>query len=234
MFAGECSLKETCWVTILICCSSLLHAAEPTLRNLNVRGLQIGGTTTITVEGDDLGKAPRLLLPLRAKQKLKPGNTDKQASFDVVFENEVTPGYYHLRIVTDDGVSLPLVIAVDRLRQMPFAASVDQQPVALHGSVNGSSTVATKFQGKAGQKVMIEVEAQRLGGKLRPIMHLVGPKKLQLAWAWGTPALFGDARLEATLPEDGAYAIAIHDAEYAAACVSFHTHTEGIVKRNGT
>src|SRR5207245_1022272 len=45
-----------------ICCWSLLalflgattdlRAAEPTIRNLAVRGLQIGGTTTLVVDGD--------------------------------------------------------------------------------------------------------------------------------------------------------------------------------------
>src|SRR5439155_5164937 len=39
--------------------------------------------------------------------------------------------------------------------------------------------------------------------------------------AWGKPALDGDARLEATLPEDGEYTVAIHDAEYAPPAPSF-------------
>ena len=79
-----------------------------------------------------------------------------------------------------------------------------------------------KFQGKAKQKVLIEVEAQRLGSKLRPIVHLYSPRKLQLAWAWATPALNGDTRLEAVLPEDGIYTVTLHDAEYAAAAPSFY------------
>jgi hypothetical protein len=51
---------------------------------------------------------------------------------------------------------------------------------------------------------------------LRPVVHLIGPKRLQLAWAWPTLALGGDVRLEATLPEDGSYTLSLHDAEYAA------------------
>lgn len=205
----------------LVLFGASLSAAEPTLRNLNIRGLQIGGTTTVILDGDDLGKAPSLLFPFPAKQTLHPKNTDKQATFDVSLPDDVTPGYHHLRVVTDRGVSLPLVIAVDRLPQRLFAASTEQLPIALHGAVNGSSTVETKFQGKAGQKVTVEVEARRLGGKLRPIVHLISPKKLELAWSWSTPTLFGDTRLEATLPEDGAYTITLHDAEYGAPAPSF-------------
>ena len=50
---------------------------------------------------------------------------------------------------------------------------------------------------------MIEVEAQRLGSKLRPIIHLYRPRQAATRLVVGHPALFGDTRLEAILPEDG-------------------------------
>jgi hypothetical protein len=204
------------------------EAAEPVVRNVSVRGLQVGGTTTITIDGDDLGRVtkvfsmrfgtePKLLLPFVAKQTLKPGHTNKKAEFEVTPADDVTPGLYHLRAVSAGGVSLPLVIGVDRLPQKPFAAKIDALPVAVHGSLAGATVVETTFAGTANEKITIEVEAQRIGSKLRPVVHLYDAKKLQLAWAWGTPALDGDARLEATLPADGTYTITLHDAEYAGA-----------------
>src|SRR5438132_14145015 len=69
------------WPFLFFLLTSPLAAAEPAVRNVNVRGLQLGGTTTVTIDGDDLGKSPRLLLPFPAKQTLKPGSTDKQAMF---------------------------------------------------------------------------------------------------------------------------------------------------------
>src|SRR5262249_49411783 len=72
----------------------------------------------------------------------------------------------------------------------------------------------TTFPGKAGQSVSIEIEAQRLGSKLRPVLHLYNAKRRQIAWTWGSPAFGGDARLQATLPVDGNYIVALHDAEY--------------------
>jgi hypothetical protein len=195
--------------------TSPLLAAEPNIRNLNVRGLQVGGTTTIAVDGDEFGKAPKLLLPFPAKQTLKPGSTDKQATFEIALDDTIAPGLYHLRLVTDNGASLPVIVGIDRLPQKPITAAIDALPAAIHGTVTGSTVVETTFTGKANEKITIEVEAQRLGSKLRPIVHLYGPKKLQLAWAWGTPSLSGDARLEAVLPEAGTYAITVHDAEYA-------------------
>lgn len=194
--------------------TACITAAEPTIGNLNVRGLQIGGVTKLVIDGEDLGAAPRLLLPFPAKQELQPGSTDKQATFLVTPEGSVSPSYEQLRVVTDSGVSLPLVIGVDRLPQLPLAATVESLPVALHGAVGGSSVVETKFPGKAGQHVIVEVEAQRLGSKLRPVIHLSNPKGRQLGWSWPMPALQGDSRLEVTLPEDGQYTLALHDAEY--------------------
>lgn len=195
--------------------ASSAHAAEPTLRSINIRGLQPGSPTTLTIDGDDLGKTPKLLLPFPAKQTLADKNTDKQAVFDVTPDAAVPPGLYHLRVVTDGGVSLPTVIAVDALPQKPFAPAIETLPVALHGAVGGSQVLETTFTGAAGQKILVEVDAQRLGSKLRPVVHLYTAKRLQLAWAWGVPDLLGDTRLEATLPEAGSYTVTLHDAEYA-------------------
>jgi hypothetical protein len=199
-----------------------IRAAEPAVRNLDIRGLKIAGTTTITIDGDDLSKAPRLLLPFAAKTTLKPGSSDKKAIFDVTLGPAVEPGYHHLRLVTEGGVSLPTVIAIDRMTQQLATAPIKELPVAIHGTVAGPAVVEAKFQGKANQKVMIEVEAQRLGSKLRPVAHLYNARKLQVAWIWGTPSLFGDARLATVLPEDGVYTVTLHDAEYAAAAPSFY------------
>lgn len=201
--------------------ATTLSAAEPTIRTIDIRGLRIGGATAMTIEGDDLGKSPQLLLPFAVMQKLVPGATDKKAAFEVTLTGPVEPGYHHLRLVTEKGVSAPVVIGVDRLMQLTMTPEIKELPVALHGSVAGSNIVETKFQGKAKQRVTIEVESQRLGAKLRPVVHLYNAKKLQIAWSWGTPSLFGDARLETELPADGTYTVTLHDAEYAAPNPSF-------------
>ena len=189
-------------------------AVEPVLRDINLRGLEIGGTTTLIVDGDDLGTTPRLLLPFPAQQELKPGGTDKRATFDVALAADVVPGYYQLRVVTEGGVTLPMVVCVDRLPQRPLAPTIEQLPVALSGAIGGSTVAELSFSGKAGQALSIEIEAQRLGSKLRPVLHLYTAKRRQIAWMWGSPALAGDARLQATLPADGNYIVAVHDAEY--------------------
>src|SRR5437879_2930394 len=107
--------RPTIVVVAALLAASPLLAAEPTIRTIDIRGLKIGGATTLTIDGDDLGKAPRLLLPFPAKQTLKPGTTDKRAVFEVILPDDVPPGYHHLRVVTEGGVSLPIILGVDRL-----------------------------------------------------------------------------------------------------------------------
>src|SRR5262245_17535631 len=76
---------------VFLLLASALHAAEPAVRNADVRGLQVGKTTRLTLDGDDLGTAPRLLLPFAAKQSLKPGANGKRAAFDVTLDAAVVP-----------------------------------------------------------------------------------------------------------------------------------------------
>src|SRR6185436_11851702 len=104
-----------CSAAAAIC--SFAGAAEPSLASLNTRGLQIGGTTSFVVSGDEFGTTPRLLLPFPAKQELQPGATNNQATFNVTPEGEIQPGYYQVRVVTSGGVSLPIVIGLDKLPQ---------------------------------------------------------------------------------------------------------------------
>jgi hypothetical protein len=199
---------------------ALLFAAEPTIANLDLRSLTLGATTTLTVTGSDFGLAPRLLLPFAAQQSLKPGNTPNQAIFDVMLPADIVAGYYQVRVVNEGGVSGPAIVGIDRLPAKALAPPatpivMETLPVALTGNAAGSQVVEASFSGTTNQRVTIEIEAQRLGSKLRPVVHLYDAKRRQLDWAWGAPALGGDCRLEATLPADGAYTVAVHDAEYA-------------------
>ena len=85
----------------------------------------------------------------------------------------------------------------------------------------GAGIVRTTFVGKAGQPFVAEVEAKRLGGKLRPVVHLYDSQRRQVGMALPSRALRGDARLRVTLPRDGSYTIEVHDLEYAAQAPNF-------------
>jgi hypothetical protein len=210
-----------------VCCFAVFLAAtasqaEPEVRAVSLRGLQIGGTTTIRVDGTGLLPQPQLALSVPiAKQVVKPGATATRVEFEVTLDENTEPGLVNLWLTSGEGVSQPTVIAIDRLSELLFAPELKALPVALHGAVRGSARMRTTFAARKDQAVLVEVEAQRLGGKLRPVLHIYNEENRQLAWTLPSPSLRGDARLTFTPPADGNYTVELHDLEYAAPAPNF-------------
>src|SRR5205814_6388817 len=114
------------------------------------------------------------------------------------------------------GIRPPVGMEVDDLPPQAFGPQVDRMPASLAGTLSGSATLTTAFTGKKGQRLVLDVEARRLGSAVDPVVKLLDPRKVQLAWAQGSTALGGDARLVTTLPADGTYTIELHDHQYRA------------------
>ncbi|HEX4131443.1 MAG TPA: PPC domain-containing protein [Pirellulales bacterium] len=210
--------------------ASSIGAAAPKITRLSVRGFQAGGATRLLVQGSDLGGTPRLVLgaPLR-EQKLIGTAKSTAAEFDVVVDPSVAAGVYHLRIVTSEGITTPEIVTVDSLPQRAAAPvgsvrveAAVELPIAMHGLVTGSTIQETRFAGRKGETVTIDVMARRMGSKLRPVVHLYDASKHQLAWSLPQTELAGDARLTVTLPADGDYTAAVHDLTYAAAAPGYY------------
>ncbi len=86
---------------------SAAHARPPEIRNINVRGFQIGQPTVVTIDGADLLPAPKLWLNANAIEVVvddKQSNANRVA-LTATLPNETTPGVAELRLVTNDGVS---------------------------------------------------------------------------------------------------------------------------------
>ncbi|MBC8356731.1 MAG: hypothetical protein H8E66_32550 [Planctomycetes bacterium] len=203
-------------IAIVVFLLTPLANAAPNITNLSLRGFQIGGTTTVTIQGTELLPAPKLTVGIPVeKQSVVEGSTATNLTLDVTLANDVSPGLYNLRVASEKGISKSVIVAADSLPEAPLADRIEALPIALHGTLTGSAIAKTAFAGKAGQELLIEVEAQRLGGKLRPTLHLYDAQRKQVALAMPVPWLAGDARLAATLPSDGDYTIELHDSEYA-------------------
>jgi hypothetical protein len=192
-------------------------AAAPGITNLPIRGLQSGATTTLTIEGADLLPETRVILPVAIlSQNVRSGATPNRVQIDVRLPADIAPGLYALRVANSHGISNPVVIGIDDLAQVPFAAQVAKLPAALHGTLSGSATLSTSFVGKKGQRIVVDVEARRLGAMLDPVLELLDGRRVQLAWSAGQAALQGDARLEAVLPVDSTYSVVLRDMLYRA------------------
>jgi hypothetical protein len=202
------------WLTLLIAgLACAAAAAAPTIANVPVRGLQLGATTTLTIDGAQLDGNPQVLFSFPvAKAEIKPGATATQVQVDVTLDKVVPPGLYQVRVASAHGVSNTAVIAVDGLPQVPLAAEAASLPVAMHGSLAGAAVMSTTFQGTAEQRVVIDLECRRLGGATDPVLLLFKPDGSQLAYSQRERLLGGDARIDVALPADGKYTIKFHDA----------------------
>lgn len=210
--------SRLCVIILSVVCVANVVDAAPNITNMSIRGLQIGGTTTVVIQGSDLLPDPKLVLGVPvAKQEIVGKPVANRVEFKLTLGDKITPGLYNLRLANANGISGIQVVAVDKLTQLPLAAQVKTLPAALHGSLTGSTISRTTFTGKRDERFVAEVEAQRLGGKLRPVLHLYDSRRRQIAWAMATPTLSGDTRLVAKLPADGEYTIELHDLQYAGA-----------------
>jgi hypothetical protein len=189
--------------------------APPVISGISLRGLQTGATTTIAIDGSDLLPNPRLMLPVPiANQTLRTGASGGHIEMEVALGADVAPGIYNLRLAAPNGISNPVVIGIDSLAQLPVSPQLSTLPAALSGTVGGGQVVQTSFGLKKGARIVVEVEAKRLGGGLDPIINLLDDRKLPLVWAEATTALGGDARLEFTAGADGQYTVQLRDAVY--------------------
>jgi hypothetical protein len=197
--------------------ASFAHAA-PAINNVSLRGLQIGGTTTITLQGSELAGEVRLVAPFAiAKQEVAPGGNGQQIQLVITLASDVAPGIYAVRLATPTGITPPLVLGVDRLPQQPLVETIPALPVSMTGALGGGQIVKTSFAGKRDQPLVVDVEVQRLGANFKPVVRLYDSRGKQLTFSPPQHAIGGDARVALKLPADDTYTIELHDLLYRAA-----------------
>jgi hypothetical protein len=190
---------------------------RPVLGDMQPRGLQIGATTHVVLTGTGLDDSLQLISSasdsMHVRVELADGN---QAHLQITLDAEVEAGIYPLRVATEGGVSNTISIGIDRLPQIAFRESIDSLPVALHGRLGGHQVLQAHFSGIAGKRMVVDVEAQRLGSKLRPTLRIYSPANRLIGIAQPTQQMGGDARLDLKLPEDGSYRLELQDIVYDA------------------
>ncbi len=194
----------------------------PALARLSPHAAEIGRTTRIAVAGERLSGAR--LKPEIAGVTAVPvdGGNDQMALFDVTVDASVVPGRYLARCVTRAGVSNSLIMTIDRVPNaaesvFTEAAPATALPVSVSGVISGTEQKRLWFQGKAGQKIVAEVEARRIGSKLDPVVEIRTQAGAPLAIQWQQSELSGDARTAVVLPADGLYYAEVHDLQFQAA-----------------
>src|SRR6476661_7554968 len=150
------------------CCASFLavmvvalatqaHAA-PQIKNVSLRGLQVGAVNTLVIEGDELSPSPRILLTAPvARQVIKDGATANRLEIELALDSQVQSGIYLLRVASATGISPAVALGVDGLSQVAFAEQLPGRNVAMSGSISGSTIATTTLQGKKDEPIILEV-----------------------------------------------------------------------------
>ena len=202
---------------ILLLCASITSSliAAPVINKLTPVGLQAGQDVILTVDGTDLLPNPRLIasFPIET-QEIQANPAANKVTLKLKIPADVDTGIHTIRIASDGGSSNSLAIAVDRLPQQAFGENISALPMAVNGQLAGGTILKTEFAGKQGMKIVVDVEARRLGSMMRPVIRLINSRGTQLAWSPPQPSLQGDARCETELPADGSYTIQLHDLLY--------------------
>ena len=189
----------------------------PLISDVAPRGIQIGGMTLLDIRGAGLNATAQVVLPFPAftQRVVAVSDDGGHLQVEVVLPEKITPGIYQLLVATSQGISSPVAFGVDTLPQRRFEKTIQSLPVACSGQISGRQVLRTKFFAKAGQTIVIDVEAQRLGSALHPVVRLLDERHAQIAWSGGLHSIAGDARCSTVIPSDAEYTIELHDALYA-------------------
>lgn len=194
---------------------------SPQLTTLSQYGLTAGSTTRLSIRGHHLTGNPRANISgLEVTQRVLPESTPEDLQLEILVPPSTAAGVYPLRVCTDSGLSSALPLAVDRLPEHQVTGTSPDMPAelpaAFSGTLSGSDRPRIYFRGRAGQRVVADLEVRRLGSSFEPVLELCDPRGVPLKIEWRKVPLQGDARAELSLPAEGVYFVEVHDLRYKA------------------
>ena len=190
---------------------------QPYLQSVYPSGVKAGGSAEVTLRGNDLEGITALWFDhpgLRAE-------TIKDLNFRIIASPGTPLGHHDIRVLSTYGVSNPRTFVVgDRIEFKevePNNTPAKATSVSINSVVNGEIANATDidcfcFDGKKGQRVLLDLEAERIDSRLDATLRLLDAKGREIGES--RDAIGVDPFLDVTLPESGKYVVKIHDVIY--------------------
>ena len=222
-------------IAILLAQSALL-AAAPSLSRLEPRGGQRGEAVLLTLIGRNLGDATEIDTTIPgAVTTLAPPKDNMQRGRELPFLVEISAdapvGVYPVRVKSSEGLSNILLFTVgtfpevseaeDRLMEREHIndSAADAQPirtpVIVNGSLYGPDRDFYRIKAAEDERLVIEVEARRIGSAVDPLIQVFDSEGHRLAWNDDAPGIGVDARVDVQFPKDGSYFIAVRDSKFS-------------------
>lgn len=218
---------------MLVLASFCAGAQIPELTTIRPLGLVSGVTNTITLIGENLSGATKLWTSFPPSvRSLEDWNDTVVTSTQVTIRVTIPPLYFltglppvgigALQLVISNGCTPFHLLMVDDMRSAvevasnkTFAAAQRlDPPLAVDGNTDELSFDFYKFRAKKGQRLTIEVVAQRIGSRLDPVLRLLDAKTNEIAYCDDDPRIGRDSRLQLKVPATGEYVLEVRDINY--------------------
>ncbi len=217
-------------------------AAAPVLKALEPRGAQRGQALRLKLVGDYLEAGAEIISSLPGAFSAlvaPPERSGSELPLLLQLKDDAAPGIYPIRVRTEDGLSNVLLFSVGNLPETVEAESLLKEkelldpltrkfsndtlasaerlslPITVNGTVVGPDQDYYRFSAKAGERLVFEVDARRMGSAIDPAVRVLDSAGKELA---ANNDAFGagvDSRVEVTFPEAGEYLVLVHDAKYS-------------------
>ena len=234
---------------LLSICAPL--CSQPILERMQPRGAEAGTAARLLLSGKRLGPTPRIIseagfaaTPLTGS--MASGQTPpSELVYLIEVGAEAVPGIYPLRLETAEGLSNALLFTVGKFPQIVEheseanpegeqvandyreTAQAIEAPVTVEGRLQGPDRDIYSIEAKAGQNVVVEVAARRVGSAIDPNLELLDEEGTVIARNGDAPGLGLDSRLAVQVPADGEYFISVRDERFSEQVQDFYRLTVG-------
>lgn len=221
----------------LACAAGALSAGGPTLARIDPPGGRAGSAVRLALRGSGLdrkltlhSKIPGTLTPLSAAAGVK--------EYLLEIDPGAAVGAYPLQVESAAGLSNVRLFAVSpfperverestlerRLPANDAAANAEplEAPVTVNGTLDGADRDAYRLDLTAGDALTFEVEAQRLGSAIDPVIEISDEQGKTIARNNDAAGIGVDARLRFEAPRSGVFFVAVHDARFSKQKTNFY------------
>ncbi len=214
------------WLKLVACLLLPMtgFSQAPVITDIQPRAALPGQTIDLILIGDHVADATDIWTSFPGEAHFVPDESNERdrVTCHMTLPRDTQVGVGGLRIANRSGVSSLQLFMIDDLRSVRAlggntsleSAQLLLWPLAVDGRIEANQHLYFTFRAGRGQRVAIDVVAQRLGSQFDPVLRVLDATGGELAFVDDTPGVGSDCRLAFEAPADAEYAIELRDLRY--------------------